>query len=251
MNIASITAPRHALKVLLVVGLTLTTAGAALAEDATNRQYRYKLVAMGQGAGEAVLNIGAPAMVDGKPLRAIRIDAKTGGLAAKFVNTATTSTTWVNERWQPVAARWDSDKSNYKQILKTKFDGRKINATDERDGKLHRKISYKTKEAGVDLISVFPWLMAQDMTPGTKYTVELFDGNRVYRVDIEVGKAKEIHVPIGMRKAIPLRATISRGSYSRKMTAYFSADKDRAPLKLVFKYGLIGKVEALLVSHRK
>lgn len=222
------------------------------AEDAPTRTFRFELKALGQRAGEATLRIGAPTEVGGLTLRPIQIDAATAGIAKRFVNTTTASTSWVNERWLPVRARWDSMWQRVRRVVKAKFTGRKLHATDERDGELHREVDHRTRQPGADIISIFPWVMAQDMTPGTRYVIEVFDGFRVYDLALEVGGATQIATATGVRAAIPLHGTVSRGEhYTREVAFYLSADDARLPLKLVFKYGLLGEVEVVLVSHRE
>ncbi len=247
--------------VLITLGLALLMLGGSAAsalatsgsdDKASARAFRYELRALGARAGEAVLFIGAEKKVGGRELRKVRIDARTEGMAAKFVQTETASTTWVDRLWLPVRARWDVALNEVERIYKATFDGRHIKGTDERGGKVFKKHDYRLAKRGADIISIFPWIMQQDMTPGTEYAIEVFDGRRVYELSFTVGSATEIHVPLGLRKAIPLKGTVRRGdAYKRDLTLWLSAEADRAPLKLSFKYGLLGSVDALLVGHRK
>ncbi len=215
------------------------------------RAYRYKLKALGANAGEVVMTIKPQEKVGNKKVRALQMNARTEGLAAKILKTNTASTSWVDDRWLPVRARWETTTNGVKRLVKTKYANKVLTSVDERDGKVFAKPRHRTKYRPADLISIFPWLMQQDMSPGTEYAIDVFDGRRIYRLDITVGTAKDIHLPIGIRKAIELRAKVSRGSYKREMKLWISADEDRTPYKLSFKYGLLGKVEATIVGTKK
>lgn len=235
----------------LVLGLGVLSASSALAEvPDKERAYRFELRALGTYAGEAVFSIGTEEMVGKRKLRAVRIDAHTAGLAANFLAGQTQSVVYVNAAWLPIKVRWDQTINNVKRIVKATFETRKIKATDEKDGK-PEKIELATPQHALDLVSVFPWLMQAELSPGMKYEIPVFDGRRLYNVSVTAGIAKEIQVPVGFRNAIPLKIVVTRGEYKREMDLWLSAEKDRTPLRMVFKYGLIGTVEASLVGEKK
>ena len=214
------------------------------------RAYRYELRALGTYAGEAVFAIGAEETVGKRKLRPVRIDAFTAGLAANFLSGKTRSTAWVNRSWLPVRVRWDQVIDGVDRVVKASFDSKSVTGTDER-GKRSEKVEIAMEQHGLDLVSVFPWLMQADLTPGAHYVLPVFDGRRIYQVTVDTGVAKEIQVPVGFRNAIPLKIRVERGEYRRDMELWISAEKDRAPLRMVFKYGLIGTVEANLVGEKK
>lgn len=239
---------------LALLAATATTAAASdiAPKDEAAYTYRYELRALGSKAGEAILFIGTPEKIGRHTLRPVRIDARTEGVAASVMKTDTASTSWVDHVWLPVRARWDITLDRVRRVYKTIFEGRRIKGTDTRGGKLFAKSDYTLRQRGADIVSVFAWIMHQDMTPGTHYAIEIYDGRRIYDLDFTVGTASEIHLPIGIRKAIPLRGKVRRGGvYSRDVELWLSADVDRALYKLVFKYGLLGEVEAVLVGNKK
>lgn len=236
----------------LAVALLAGSAATALADESRERTFRYELRALGQKAGEAVLFIGDETRIGKQKLRPVRIDARTSGLAATLLKTEAVTTSWVDQRWLPVRARWDIALDEIKRVYRTTYSGNRVKGTDSRDGKVFKTNDYRTRERGSDIISIFPWIMHQDMTPGTTYAIEVFDGRRMYDLSITVGMAADIHLPVGLRKAIPLRGRVTRGdAYSRDVEFWISAEEDRTPFKLVFKYGMLGEVEAVLVSQRK
>lgn len=240
---------KWAIAAVALVGMTSTGARAERPEG--ERAYRYELRALGTYAGEAVFVIGAEEKVGRRTLRPIRIDAFTAGVAANFINAKTRSTAWVNPAWLPMRARWDQTIDGVERVVKTRFSRDKIAATDQRGSKL-KKIDLETHAHGHDLVSIFSWLMQANLEPGQRYEIPVFDGKRLYMVSIEAGVAKEIQVPVGFRNAIPLKIRVTRGNaYKRDMEMWLSAEKERTPLKLVFKYGLLGTVEASLVGERK
>lgn len=239
---------------LLAVALVVPAlSSVAHAEPAApvERAFRYELRALGAYAGEAVFAIGKPETVGKRELVPVRIDGFTAGLTASFVDAKTSSTTWVDALWLPVRSRTDQVVNKEKRVLKVGFDPAKLHGTDERNGKLFNKFDMRLEKTTLDLISVFPWLMQADLSPRMKHSVHVFDGRRLYDVDISVGIASELHVPVGMRRAIPLKIKVTRGEYKRDMELWISADKERAPLKFVFKYGVVGTVEAQLVGEKK
>jgi hypothetical protein len=223
----------------------------AKSSSESERAYRYELRALGAYAGEAIFQIGVEEEVGKRTLRPIRIDAHTAGLAANFLNGKTMSTTWVDKTWMPVRARWDQVLDKVKRVVKASFEAKKVKGTDDRDGKTFAKIDLDTAARGLDLVSVFSWLMHADLSPGAKYQIPVFDGRRIYDLAVTVGIAKELQVPVGFRQAIPVQIKVTRGEYKRDVELWLSAEKDRTPLKLVFKYGLLGTVEASLVGEKK
>lgn len=214
------------------------------------RAFRYQLRALGTYAGEGVLTIGAKEDIGGRPLRPIRIEAFTAGMASGFLSAKTFATTWVNGSWLPVRSRWDMEINQEKRILKASYDRQGVKGSLERAGKA-RDFNHKTKGHGLELVSVFTWMMNADLSPGKEYSMPVFDSRFIYQVDAKVGVSEEIQVPVGFRQAIPVQIRVTRGKYQRDATLYLSADRDRTPLKLVFKYGMIGTVEASLVGEKQ
>lgn len=240
----------------LLVPVLALTAVAARAEPSPKapeeRAYRYELRALGAYAGEAVFAIGKPEAVGKRELTPLRIDAFTAGLTASVLDARTSSTTWVDPAsWLPIRSRSDQVINKMKRILKLSFTPVKISGTDDRDGKLFNAIDVTTERPGLDLVSVFAWLMHVDLSPNARHKTAVFDGRRLYDIDVSVGVASEIHVPVGMRRAVPLKIRVTRGEYRRDMELWLAADKDRAPLKFVFKYGVVGTVEASLVGEKR
>jgi len=236
-----------------IFGLTLVAAlgGSALAGDTGERAWRYELRAMGAKAGEAVFIVGALEKVDKTEVRALRIDARTEGMAKNFLDADSMATTWVDTSWLPLRARWDQTIDKVKRVVKASFGPRGVKGTDERDGRVFESPDWQIGKHPMDVVSVFMWLARQEMSPGNRFEIPVFDGRRIYTVKAQVGVAKEIQLPAGFRRAIPLRATVERGEYKRNIELWISAEKDRTPLKMVFKYGLLGEVEALFVGEFK
>lgn len=240
----------------LALSVIAVAIGASRADDSAakkdaSRSLRYELKALGASAGEAIMVVGTPEKVGKTMLRPIRIDAKTDGLAANFLRADSMATTWVDTRWLPVRSRWDQVIDGMRRVIKGSFSNRGVAGSEERNGKPFEKHDHQIGEHPLDLVSIFAWLMHQKLEPGMMFTMPVFDGRRIYKVELKVGVISELHLPIGHRKGIPLAVTISRGTYRRDAELWISADREPVPLKVVFKYGLIGTVEAMLAAEKK
>jgi len=245
---------RSTFKLLFAVGAMAALATGAQAEDGPEdgkRAFRYELKALGAGAGEAVLHVGLPEKVGKVMLRPIRIDARTEGLAANFMKADSVATTWVDDRWLPVRSRWDQVVDGLRRVIKGRFSSKGVAGSEEHNGKPFEKHDHQIGKHPLDLVSIFTYLMHQTFEPGMVLSIPVFDGRRIYQVDLKVGMMAELMLPIGHRKGIPLKITISRGDYRREAELWISAGKDPAPLKIIFKYGLLGTVEAVLAAEQK
>jgi len=246
----------YALSALLGVSLSLgLVERAAQADDggkaSEQRALRYELRAMGANAGEAVLLVGAPETIGKTVLRPVRIDARTDGVAANFLRADSIATTWVDSRWLPIRSRWDQTIDGIRRVIKGSYSKKGVAGSEDRDGKPFQKHDHQVGQHPLDLVSIWTWLMHQTLEPGMTFTIPVFDGRRIYTVDLRVGIVTELLLPIGQRKGIPIKATITRGNYKRDAELWLSSGRERSPLKVVFKYGLLGTVEASLVSEKK
>ncbi len=224
---------------------------AAARVDATeSRSYRYQLKALGGHVGEAILTVGATEKIGGKRLRAVSMEARTEGFAATVFKTQTSSTSWVDEVWLPIRARWDAMIPTGKRLVKARYDGRKLDGEDFRDGKLKHKLKRTLPKRTNDLLSIFPWLAHGPLEPGRKFETSVYDGIRIYNLSAVVGAPEQVTVPAGVRTAWPIRIAVTRGKYKRDLT-YWVGTEDRTPYKLLFDFGLLGSVEALLVSEKR
>lgn len=242
---------RSMLSGILTVGLLAATTSMAAAEDTGERGWKYELRALGSKAGEAVVVIGPEEKVGKGRIRPIRIDAHTEGFAANFLDASSLATTWVDPSWMPVRARWDQRFDKVSRVMKASFSSKGVTGTDERDGQIFESPNWQLGQRPLDVVSVFVWLANTELSPGNKFEIPVFDGRRIYTVKATVGVTKEIQLPVGYRKAIPIRGTVTRGEYKRNVEIWISAEKDRTPLKLVFKYGLLGEVEVLFTGEHK
>lgn len=233
-----------------LVGLGLLTSGASAKETGHSEDaYIFELQLVGAKVGEGMLSIGEPREIGGKNLRPVRLEARTDGFGAKVYKAVTSATTWVDSRWLPVRARWDGEFPKSKRLVKAKWEKRILDGTYLRNGKLRRRIKTRMKRHSTDLVSVFAYLANKPLEEGKTYKKPLYDGNRIYDMTAVVGKAQEIHVPVGMRKAWPIKVTVKRKGFEKKMVYW--VDEDRSPVKLSFDFGIIGSVDAVLTGKRK
>jgi hypothetical protein len=220
------------------------------AREAT-RELRYELRALGAAAGEATLVVGPPEDFASARLRPVRIDARTGGLAATFLKAASKATTWVDGAWLPVRSRWDQQVDGEARVYRIKYGPEGVLGEEDRDGKPFARHDHHTRRHPLDLVSLFAWVAAQPLAAGTRLSVPVFDGRRLFDVTLEAGAEAELILPIGQRRARPLKVDIRRGRFHREAELWVSTGRDPAPLKMVFRYGVIGTVEALLASERR
>ncbi len=214
------------------------------------RSFRYEVRAMGAHVGQAVLRFGAPELRGAELLRAVTIEARTEGIGARLFKTETTSTSWVDEAWLPVAGRWNAEIPTGKRLVKVVYEGHRVRGQDLRDGKLKHKLDRVLPLRSLDLVSAFGWLCQIDLEAGTKAMLPLYDGIRIYRLDVTVGDLAEVHIPAGARKAVPVHLTVSRGTFRKELT-YWLDPVDRTPYKLSFRYGVLGSVDAVLLDARR
>jgi hypothetical protein len=217
---------------------------------APSRTFRFALRALGTSAGEATLAIGPGEKVGDLPLRAVRVDARTEGLAARFLKAESVATTWVDARWLPVRARWDQVIDGETRVYRSRFDARGVKGTEVRGQRAPIAHAHALDRHPLDLVSLFAWLLAQPLRPGLQLEVPVFDGRRMFQVSLRVGSPAELFLPVGQRVGLPLAVTIRRGTFRRTAEIWVSDGPVPVPLKLAFRYGLIGAVEALLTEVR-
>lgn len=222
----------------------------AATTDSFARSFRYDVRALGAHVGQAVLRFGTPEVMGGELLRAVTIEARTEGIGARVFKTETTSTSWVDEQWLPVAGRWDAELPTGKRLVKVIYEGHRVRGQDLRDGKPKHEMNRLLPLRSLDLVSAFGWLARLDLKAGTKAMLPLYDGIRIYRMDVRVGDLAEVRIPAGTRKAVPVHLTVSRGSFRKELT-YWLDPVDRTPYKLSFSYGVLGSVDAVLLDARR
>jgi hypothetical protein len=210
--------------------------------------FRYELRALGSPAGEAVLTLGAEKSVQGKELRPVRLEAKTAGFAAKVFKAITDATTWVDAKGLPVLGAWESETSKGRSKGSSRFDGTRLEADHTTNGK-SKKVKAKLADRAVDAVSAFAWALGLDLREGESAKRPLFDGKRLFEIEVKAGKAESVTVPAGVREAVPLLVTVTRKGFERRLVYWVGKD-DKVPYKLRFEYGHLGAVEALLVAMK-
>lgn len=210
--------------------------------------FRYEIRALGGEAGEAVLTLGAEKAVEGKKLRPVRIEAKTGGLAAKLYKAWGDATAWVDRLGLPAATAWKATSPTGAKEGKAKFTGKRVDG-EYTLGTTTKPVKAKLPERALDVTSAFAWALGLDLTEGRIEKKALFDGRRFFALEAKVGKASDLTLPIGLREAVPILITVTRGKVERRLV-YWVGKADRVPYKLEFQYGTLGDVEALLVQMK-
>lgn len=240
---------RAALAALVALSLVAPSAAAAGPADGA-RSFKYELRSVGARQGQAILSIGERTRVGDRWLRSVRLEARTEGLLGRLYRAGADATTWIDDHWLPVRAHWEGFTKTGKRRVDVRYEGRRILGEYEREGKPLQKTDRKLVRRTTDTVSVFAWLMNQDLRPGQRMRQPLFAGTRIYWLTIEVGEPERILVPVGLRVAYPVKVVATRGKKYRREATYYLGVDDGVPYKLSFTYGLVGAVEAVLVGAR-
>jgi hypothetical protein len=238
---------------LAVAALTLMNHGAradAGPPRETTRTLRYELRALGAAAGEATLRVGPPEDFASARLRAVCLEARTDGLAAAFLSAESVATTWVNPQWLPVRGRWDQTVDGEPRVYRIKYGPEGVLGEEDRNGKPFARHDHRASRHPLDLVSLLAWVAAQPLEAGTRLRVPVFDGRRLFDVTLDAGAETELILPIGQRRARSMRVDIRRGGFRRQAELWVSTGRDPVPLRMVFRYGGLGTVEARLAAER-
>jgi hypothetical protein len=240
---------RAALAALATLTLLAPSASAEAPADAA-RSFKYELRSVGARQGQAVLSIGERTKVGDRWLRSVRLEARTEGLLGRLYRAGADATTWIDDHWLPVRAHWEGFTKTGKRRVDVRYEGRRILGEYDREGQPLKKTDRKLVRRTTDTVSVFAWLMNQDLKPGQRLRQPLFAGTRIYWLTIEVGEPERIMVPVGLRVAYPVKVVATRGKKYRREATYYLGVDDGVPYKLSFSYGLVGAVEAVLIGSR-
>lgn len=238
----------RALLSLLLLTAAAGPATAALPDPAG--VFRYELRALGALAGEAVLTIGQAKVAGKRTVRKVRIEARTAGLAARLHKATGDGTAIVNANYQPLRVDWKADSKGNTRDAKVTIGPRAVTGLYRRMGQKDEPVAYKTSQWSIDAVSAYVWVGQQDLTVGHSFERPFFDGRKLGTLAGTVGEAKNIHVPLGLRKAIPVRMVVRRPGKSRNVT-FWIGEADRLLYRIEVEYGILNTVRADLVGLRR
>ena len=239
------------MRVILTIALLLAFAAPALASGADPAGvFRYELRALGALAGEAVLTISEPKSVGDREVRRVRIEARTAGLAGRVYKASGHGTAIVDDQHRPMRVEWTAKPKGNLRDAKVKIGPKGVKGLYRRAGRKDEKINYDTATWPMDAVSAYIAIPQHDLTPGPRERRPFFDGRKLGTIDMTVGEAQEIHLPIGLRLAVPVHITVKRPGRSRKVV-FWVGPEDRVLYRIQVEFGILNTVDADLVGMRR
>lgn len=212
--------------------------------------FRYQLRALGSTAGEAVLTIGAPEALGRQTVRRVRLEGRTTGLAARINPMMGDGTAIVDAAYHSRRIDWKAEIKGTPRDASAKIGPRGVRGSYRRGDRRPVSVVLSTDQWPLDSISAYAWLPQQELTPGRRFERPFFDGRKLGTLVATVGKPKTIHIPMGLREAIPVHLTLTRKGKTRKLTLWIGPD-DRVLYRMQIKFGVLNGVKADLVGMRR
>ncbi|MEE2779528.1 MAG: DUF3108 domain-containing protein [Myxococcota bacterium] len=204
----------------------------------------YELQALGGPAGEAALTMGAARKVKGKRLRPIRLESRTVGMAGRVYPFVGGGTTWIDDQDLPIRIRWDSDTPLGRRTVSANTNGKRLHGEYKR-GTIHKRVKRDLDQRPTDLVSAVAWLASRPLKPGDTLKIPVFLGMRVYDMVATVGEADTIHLPVGIREAVPVRIVATNGKRRYDAEVWYTTS-DHTPALLRVRIRGLGLFEARL-----
>jgi hypothetical protein len=205
-------------------------------------------------AGEAQLAVGALGAYEGHRAVVVKSRAATAGAVAMLRHIVDEATTVIDmDTGRPLALDTLVEQGNSKITASAKFTDHVADITYQRSGEHepHRvRLDFAkgvTVGPGVtvhDAISAMVQLRGWHAAPGTRRTVFVVGGRRLWRIDVTYAGGDTVGSALGNRRAIRFTGESyrARGDFSpesdrptRTFTVWLSDDADRVPLKVVAK----------------
>ena len=111
---------------------------------------------------------------------------------------------------------------------------------------------FDINDATMDALSCFYYVRYLPLPVGKSLYVEIFDGKKLYKAEVQVVKKEEIQIPLGTFKAILIKPVLlSEGLFSRKgdVLIWVTDDEKRIPLLLKTKVK-VGAIKATLTGGK-
>ncbi|MFT7625853.1 MAG: hypothetical protein ACI9WU_005044 [Myxococcota bacterium] len=214
-------------------------------------QMEWAVRVRGHVIGQAKLAVGGLQSRQGVKVRPVKFEADIRPTGLSIFKFAGKANTWVKKGWTPVSADWKWQELTKRSEVKATWKGNKLDGRWFLGGKERRRIRADSKRGHFsDVVSVLPWLMHQDLKEGKTIKTTTFTGNQVYRVTGKVGAKGKVALPGGDQEALPVAFTAVRPGKTRTFTVWVDP-ATKTPLRLVFKYALLGEVDAVLVKSTR
>jgi len=207
----------------------------------------YEVRLAGLLAGEAQLAVGEIGDIDGRRALVVKSRAATAGAAALIRKITDEATTVIDaDTGHPISLETVVEIGGKRVYASAKFAGRVASVTYRRDDETSphaTKIDFGT-EALHDTHSAMAAMRGWRAAPGTKRSVFVVGGRRLWRVDMTFAGSDTIGTHVGNRRAVILdgvsyRArrdlTVESNKPARSFRVWLSDDGDRVPLKVTAK----------------
>jgi len=228
--------------IALILWPQLSLAGAT--SPSRGEVLHYDLQALGGPAGEAALTIGALRTLKGKRLRPIRLESRTVGVAGRVYPFVGGGTTWIDADDLPVRIRWDSDTPFGRRTVTANTRGKRLRGHYQR-GAVQKTVKRDLAQRPTDLVSAVAWLGSRPLRTGDTLKIPVFLGMRVYDMVATVGEPDTIHLPVGLREAVPVRIVATNGKRRYDAEVWYTTS-DHTPALLRVRIRGLGLVEARL-----
>jgi hypothetical protein len=201
-------------------------------------------------AGEAQLAVGELGAYEGHRAVVVKSRAATAGAAALIRHIVDEATTVIDfDTGRPLALETLVEQGDSKTVATAKFTGNVADityarSTETQPHRMRLDFSRGAALAVHDAHSAMAQLRGWRATPGTRRTVFVVGGRRLWRIDVTYAGQDTIGSAIGNRRAIRFAGESyrARSDFSpetarptRTFTVWLSDDADRVPLKVMAK----------------
>lgn len=212
--------------------------------------------------GRAVMAVGQPGQIEGRPILIVRSLFETAGAAkllSAFRDNVDTQIDWATGA--PVEHRARAENAERRVHAFTRFEGQRTLIEFQREGKRKLEFVVTLPEGEVmhDMHSILGALRAWEPVPGSVLYFYSVSGRRVWRTELALRGSETTRTAMGLRAALRFEG-VSRllehrtlepdpGKEPRGMSLWLSDDAHRMPLRVI-AHTEYGKFQAELVSYQ-
>lgn len=212
--------------------------------------------------GRAVMAVGQPGQIEGRPILIVRSLFETAGAAKLlkvFRDNIDTQIDWTTGA--PVEHRARAESAERKVHAFTRFEGQRTMIQYEMEGKRKIELDVALPEGEVmhDMHSVLGALRAWEPVPGSVVYFYSVSGRRVWRTELALRGSETMRTAMGLRSALhfegfsrllnPRTLEPNPRKEPRGMELWLSDDAHRVPLRVVATTEY-GKFQAELVNYQ-
>jgi hypothetical protein len=212
--------------------------------------------------GRAVMAVGQPGQIEGRPILIVRSLFETAGAAKllkAFRDNIDTQIDWATG--VPVEHRAQAESADRRVHALTRFEGQLTRIEYQIEGrrKLELEVNLPEGEVMHDMHSFLGALRAWEPVPGSVIYFYSVSGRRVWRTELTLRGSETMRTAMGLRSALHFEGFSRRLNHRsldpdsnkepRGMSLWLSDDAHRMPLRVV-AHTEYGKFQAELVSYQ-